>query len=379
MTPVGRLGDLVDFLSGCPFKSTLFNTDGVGIPLARIRDVVPGRSGTYYSGKYERIYVLADGDYLIGMDGEFNLARWRGGPALLNQRVCKVDQVSDELDLGYLARFLPSALKAIEAVTPFATVKHLSVKSLREIEIPLPPLEKQRRIAAILDQADGLRAKRREALAHVGDLTQSIFVDFFGKQDVGWPIVRLSNVADSVTGYAFPSRDFIGRGIRLCRGANVLPGRLDWSDLRCWPAGRAAEVSNFDLAIGDVILALDRPWIGEGFKLTMVEASDLPALLVQRVARIRSSQQLLDQTYLYSLLQQPAFERHCRPTETTIPHISPLEVRSFEFALPPIELQQRFASQMAAVGALKQRFRQTMSDMDDLFASLQSQAFVGEL
>lgn len=252
-------------------------------------------------------------------------------------------------------------------------------KFLKERPVPRPPLEEQRRIAAILDQADGLRAKRREALARLDDLTQSIFLDMFGEPVAGWPTVAMSDVAGSITGFAFPSKDFVDRGIRLCRGANVLPGRLDWQDLRCWPAGRAAEVSNFDLAVGDVILALDRPWIGEGFKLTMVEAPDLPALLVQRVARLRSNRQLLDQTYLYSLLQQPAFERHCRPTETTIPHISPLEVRSYEFALPPIELQQQFASQMATVVAMKQCFRQTARDLDDLFASLQARAFAGGL
>jgi type I restriction enzyme, S subunit len=255
----------------------------------------------------------------------------------------------------------------------------LNKAKLQQVRVPLPPLDEQRRIAAILDQADALRAKRGEALAHLDDLTQSIFLDMFGDQGAGWPVVRLSEVADSVTGFAFPSKDFVDSGIRLCRGANVFPGRLDWRDLKCWPAGRAAEVSSFDLAEGDVILAMDRPWIGEGFKLSMVESFDLPALLVQRVSRLRSNPQLLDQTYLYSLLRQQDFERHCRPTETTIPHISPIEVRNFEFALPPVEFQQEFASRMAAVGALKQRFRQVLMDLDDLFACLQTRAFSGEL
>lgn len=131
-----RLGEHVSFLSGFAFKSAFFNTEGEGLPIVRIRDVKAGRSDTYYSGEYDPKFIVSDGDYSIGMDGEFSLARWRGGKALLNQRVCKVESVSDRLDAGYLVRFLPSALKAIEDATPFVTVKHLSVKALRDIEIP---------------------------------------------------------------------------------------------------------------------------------------------------------------------------------------------------------------------------------------------------
>ncbi len=122
----------------------------------------------------------------------FNLASL--GPigrdnALLNQRVCKIDEISGDIDRGYLGRFLPVALKEIEDATPFVTVKHLSVKALNEIQIPLPPLAEQKRIAAILDAADNLRAKRRESLAELDTLLQSTFLDLFGDpvtNPMGW-------------------------------------------------------------------------------------------------------------------------------------------------------------------------------------------------
>ena len=98
----------------------------------------------------------------------------------LNQRVCRIKSCGGELDDGYLSHFLPGALKRIEDATPFVTVKHLSVKDIRDIEIPLPPLAEQQRIAAILDQAEALRAKRRHALTQLDTLTQSLFLDLFG-------------------------------------------------------------------------------------------------------------------------------------------------------------------------------------------------------
>ncbi|MDE0853159.1 MAG: restriction endonuclease subunit S [Nevskia sp.] len=200
---VAALGDVAEITSGFAFQSSHFNTDGEGLPLVRIRDVVPGVSDTYYRGTFKNEYVVANGDALIGMDGEFNLGIWRGGPALLNQRVCRVRAQDDRLDNGYLLRFLPNALKAIEDATPFVTVKHLSIKNLREIDVPLPPLPEQRRIAAILDKADALRAKRREAIGKLDQLLQAVFLDMFGDpvtNPKGWPTRSFTEVGRWTSG-----------------------------------------------------------------------------------------------------------------------------------------------------------------------------------
>ena len=157
-----------------------------------------------------------------------------------------------------------------------------------------------------------------------------------------------------------------------------MPGRLDWSDLACWPADRSESMAEFALVPGDIVLAMDRPWISEGFKLSEVRASDCPALLVQRVARLRGKAGIPN-AFLFHTLGQPAFVRHCRPTETTIPHISPKEIRSFTFSFPPLALQQDFARRIAAVDKLKSAHRASLAKLDALFASLQHRAFRGEL
>ena len=178
--PLAKLDNHVDILSGFAFKSESFNDRGEGLPLVRIRDVVPGVSDTYYSGEYSSDFLLSDGDLLIGMDGDFNRARWKGGQALLNQRVCKITARADSLDQGYLYHFLPKALEKIHAETPAVTVKHLSVKGIRAIEIPLPPLPEQKRIAAILDKADAIRRKRQQAIQLADDFLRAVFLDMFG-------------------------------------------------------------------------------------------------------------------------------------------------------------------------------------------------------
>jgi type I restriction enzyme S subunit len=82
-----ELGEVCYFLSGFAFKSELFSTEPLGLPIIRIRDVLPGSSATFYSGDYQPQFIVEKGDILIGMDGEFNRERWKSDPALLNQRV----------------------------------------------------------------------------------------------------------------------------------------------------------------------------------------------------------------------------------------------------------------------------------------------------
>ena len=251
------------------------------------------------------------------------------------------------------------------------------------LQILLPSLEEQHRIAAILDQAETLRTQRRQALAHLDTLTQSLFLDMFGDPAIEvskWPTTQLDTVAELVTGYPFRSEEYVGldEGIKLCRGANVLPGRLDWRDMACWPHAKVKEAEAFHLQAGDIVMAMDRPWISEGFKLAQVDAADCPMLLVQRVARIRPKSDVTNE-YLFAVLSHVAFTRHCKPTETTIPHISPKDIRSFVFPQPPLALQQTFATRIQAIEALKATHRAALAQQDALFASLQQRAFAGEL
>jgi type I restriction enzyme S subunit len=285
--------------------------------------------------------------------------------------------------MDFLRRFLELKTLELERRARGVAQANINGAILKALQIPLPPLAEQRRIAEVLDKAEALRAKRRAALAQLDSLTQSLFLDLFGNpvaNPKGWPTTTIGDIAEMVTGYPFRSEEYVasGRAIRLCRGANILPGRLDWSDLAQWPESKVAGLDDFRLEPGDVLIAMDRPWISEGFKIARVQQEDCPSLLVQRVARLRGGEKLPNE-FIFHLLKQPAFTRHCRPTETTVPHISPKDIRSFSFPLPPLDLQREFARRVAAVEKLKTAQRAALAELDALFASLQHRAFRGEL
>ena len=137
---------------GFAFDSTKFNSKGQGMPLIRIRDVVPGQTKTYTTEIVNSNYVVHKGDMLTGMDGNFNVNFWNAEEAYLNQRVCKITSYGQALEQKYLYYYLLSAFKVIEAGVSFVTVKHLSDKILKSLTVPLPPLSIQHRIVKKIEE-----------------------------------------------------------------------------------------------------------------------------------------------------------------------------------------------------------------------------------
>lgn len=172
-----RLGDVVEIQNGCPFDSKFFNTSS-GVPLIRIRDVMAGETETYHDGPFEPEFLVQSGDLLVGMDGDFNCALWMGRQGLLNQRVCRLNPEESFYDKRLLLLALPSYLKAINENTSSVTVKHLSSKTVADIELPLPPRGEQVRIVAkleeLLSDLDAGVAELKAAQAKLAQYRQSL-------------------------------------------------------------------------------------------------------------------------------------------------------------------------------------------------------------
>lgn len=145
------LTQVANILNGAPFDSSSFSNEA-GMPLVRIRDVLTGRTNTYYNGAYDEMFLVKTGDLLVGMDGDFNSNFWGSQTALLNQRVCKITPDVAFYDKKFLAYALPGYLSAINKNTSSITVKHLSSKTIGDIGLPLPPRAEQTRIVTKLEE-----------------------------------------------------------------------------------------------------------------------------------------------------------------------------------------------------------------------------------
>lgn len=146
-----RLGDVSATLNGYPFPSERF-TKNKGIPLVRIRDVHRELTEAFFDGPVEEAYLVEPGELLVGMDGDFHVAFWRGPRAALNQRVCKITPDPSVYSRRLLAYVLPGYLATINATTSSVTVKHLSSRTIADIPLPLPPRREQDRLVAAIEE-----------------------------------------------------------------------------------------------------------------------------------------------------------------------------------------------------------------------------------
>lgn len=168
----------------------------------------------------------------------------------------------------------------------------------------------------------------------------------------GWEEVALADVSDRMVGPAFTSKDFTTNeeDIRLVRGSNVAPGALSWTDTKRWPAARLEGFERYLLKAGDVLVAMDGSITNAGLKSAVVRDADLPALLVQRVTRVRANASVL-QSFLAVVLTSDLFRAHVESigTQSVIPHISGGDIGRFRFLLPPLQEQRRIVDLVSAL------------------------------
>jgi type I restriction enzyme S subunit len=184
---VKRISELTALLNGYPFDSEHFVL-GEGTPLVRIRDLNASETEVNYVGPVVENAWIEPGDVIVGMDGDFNVARWRGQRALLNQRLCCL-RPRDGTDSGFIAHLLPFPLRAINDLTYSTTVKHLSSVDVRKIRLGAPPEAEQRAIAAFLDREtariDALVAKKERLIALLQEQRTALISDCVtGKAEV---------------------------------------------------------------------------------------------------------------------------------------------------------------------------------------------------
>lgn len=198
-----QLGSNITLLTGAPFKSELFSSNG-GVPLIRIRDLLRGFSETDYVGEYDERYVVGTGDVLVGMDGEFHVVRWKGTRALLNQRVLRISARPGISDEGFLFFLVAAAIGKIHDGISATTVKHLSTKDLLGLTAAIPPLPEQQKIAAILTAVDDkldVIARQLEATQTLKQgLMQTLLSRGVGAQDADGRWVPHTEFKDSELG-----------------------------------------------------------------------------------------------------------------------------------------------------------------------------------
>jgi type I restriction enzyme S subunit len=202
---------------------------------------------------------------------------------------------------------------------------------------------RQEEVVKVLEKCELLIEDYNKKLTLLDEAVRARFVEVFGDPNYnpkGYKKDIIKDHIDLLSGYPFKSENYVDSGINICGGLVIMPQKIKWEECVHWKSAIGYE--NYLLNNNDIVMALDRPWISEGFKIAKVDSKHLPALLIQRTVRIRAID--MNQDYLYYCFICGGFNKHCNVTGSLVPHISSKDIKSFEVMLPPLELQNQFAS-----------------------------------
>ncbi|MBE0643265.1 MAG: restriction endonuclease subunit S [Bacteroidetes bacterium] len=296
---------------------------------------------------------------------------------------------AEEVHIPYLHRFIRSSQAIKYFISKYRETAERRGKLTREqflaLNIPLPPLAEQKRIAGILDEADALRTKRRESIEQLDTLLQSTFLDMFGdiyqSATIGEMLSdgTLSSHKDGNHGSLYPrAHEFGEQGVPFLTAKCVSEhGDLLPEEVQFLHEEKAHALKIGWIKPGDVLLAHNAS-VG---KTLLYRGQYNEALIGTSLTAFRPNREKLDPTYLLGALQEEQFQNQLfsMMSQTTRNQVPITAQRRLSIPLPPIELQRRFSFIVESIEDQRSKLRTHLAELDTLFSSLQHRAFNGEL
>lgn len=381
-----RLDSICTMLSGNAWSASKFKDSGK-IPIIRIQNLGNNENEKFiwWDDKYDNKFVIHAGDLLLSLSGSIKIDTWKGEDALLNQRIVKLIP-NNGVDHRWFYWQINNIILEIEKMGKWALVNNVSVTDLKDLQIPLPPLPIQKRIAEILDAADALRRKDQELLSKYDELAQAIFIDMFGdpvKNEKGWEVKKMSDILDKIESGWSPNC--------LNRSASL----DEWGVLKLGSVTKCIFDDKENKALPKEELARETLEVKEGDLLfsrkntsnlvaacVLVKKTRPKLMMSDLIFRLKINKTSdIQPVYLQSLLVYPTKRAFIQSlaggAAGSMPNISKEKLMSVEIELPPIEIQSFFAKKLHIIEAQKELI--IASNSGRLFDSLLQQAFKGEL
>ncbi|WP_421270210.1 restriction endonuclease subunit S [Aeromonas veronii] len=388
--PMVKIKDIFDVARGGsprPIDAFLTNTEN-GVNWIMIGDTKEG--GKYIEKTAKKIKPegvknsreVKEGDFLLTNSMSF------GRPYILKTSGCIHDgwlvlsPRTEKIHKDYFYYYLGSKeiKSTLASKAAGAVVKNLNKDIVKELEIPLPPLEEQKRIAEIMDKADAIRQKRQQAIALADQLLRSVFLDMFGDpvtNPKGWDKRPLHEIASHIVDCPHSTPRWTDEGIIALRTSNLTKGGWDWTDKRFVSELEYKErTKRSELVAKDLILSREgtvgiAALVPEGVKMCMG----------QRLVQIRvNDNHTLPEYLLYLILIELEPNRISRlMTGSTSKHINVSDLKALSIMLPPLAIQNEFVETMTFLNGIKERLALFDVDSDMAFDAISQKAFSGQL
>lgn len=378
-----KIGEISHEVTKGTTPTTLgFNYKDSGIPFIRATNL----GEKYVNFKEDVLYidqeankalgrsVLLPGDLLIsiaGTIGEVSIVPDDAPLLNCNQAVCLI-RLKDTVDRNYLRHWFSSidAKKQIQNSKVTGVISNLSLGQIKNLELALPTLAEQRRIAAILDKAESLRAKRREAIDKLDQLLQSVFFDFFGdpvKNSKNWELKKISDVASFITsGSRGWAKYYSSHGDKFIRIQNLVEGELDISDCAYVNAPNTAEARRTKLNEGDILISITAD-LG---RIAVVPHGLGDAYINQHIAIVRTN--IPNKSFLANYLSSPGGKMQFAKLNKggVKAGLNFDDIKNLKFPNPPEKLQKKFTDAYSFIIKEKKKMIFQNNEIDQLNKSL---------
>lgn len=385
------LGDIAEIVSGATPKTSVEQYWGGGVPWVTPTDL-SGLGGVYIDSTARTLTtaglkscassLLPANSILLSSRAPIGLVAINAVPVATNQGFKSLVPDHSQVDSKFLYWWLRHHRVQLEAMGNGATFKEVSKRTVASVPISLPPVEEQRRIAAVLEAANELIIKRRLALTMFDTLSQAIFIDMFGDtvpKDSEWPVECLADVVAKGTtityGIVQAGDEFPG-GVPYIRSCDIVDGRIQVDGLRHANPAIERKFPRSRIRSGEVVMSI-RATVGP----TAMVPDELDGTnLARAIARISPGDEI-DGTYLLVYLRSDTAQRWIQKQVkgATFREITLKRLRELPVLIPPLGLQHEFAETCKRAVQLRASLEDSLNQLDGLFASLQQRAFRGEL
>lgn len=373
---MAKLGEIATYINGYPFKPEDWSNEGV--PIIRIQDLSGNSYQTNrYNGKYAPKYEVNDGDVLISWSASLGVYIWHGEKAVLNQHIFKVVFDKAEVDKSFFVHQVSEILEKAATSAHGATMKHLTKPVFDALPFYLPPIEEQRRIAAVLDKVTDLITQRRAQLDKLDLLVKSRFVEIFGDpklNPMSWPTGTIRDVVkEAKYGTSRPAVE--GGAYKYLRMGNITyDGHLDLKDLKYIDIPDS-ELDKCIVKKGDVLF--NRTNSKELVGKTCVFDLDEPMVIAGYIIRVRVNEKILP-AYLSAVLNSQYGKQTLLDMCKAIvgqANINAQELQNIHILIPPIELQYSFLKILQQTNVAQKISNQSLDKLEILKKALMQQYF----
>lgn len=363
------LGEILTLVNGRAYKQAeLLNT---GTPVIRIQNLNGGERWYYSDLSLPTNKYCEDGDLLFAWSATFGPYYWHGPKAIYHYHIWKV-LPSSVLDKQYAFYLLQSITSRVKAAGRGISMIHMTKSGMEAWEVDLPPLSEQKRIAAILDKADQLRQKRKQAIALLDRLTQSIFLEMFGGEEI---VTRLEDICFRITDGTHQAPVWADTGIPFLFVSNIRNQSISFETNKFVSKEEYHRLTkNCPIEPGDVLYTA----VGSYGNAAAVPI-DKTFIFQRHIAHIKPILAQVNPIYLAAALesaqvrlQADRFARGVAQKTVTL-----TSLRDFTIPFPSIEQQRLYERRILKVKSVL--LSQKMEKLDSLFASLQHRAFSGQL